>query len=128
MHDTAHSFKDFGSREWLDMFSRRVLQLKRCRKWGEIYKCDPFQRQLLFAMCFQKGKRVKLQEGRESRCPVSNLDTILASCVSGSSLSHVRSHTCDRLHSFDDLLLMDLDQTTPAFQVNLSYGFPVLSV
>lgn len=91
IYDAAHSIKASGSRERLAMCSRRVLHLKRHRIWEKIYKCDPLQRHSYCLPCASRTERVKLQEGRESRSPVTYVEIVLTSYVPGSSLSHVRS-------------------------------------
>lgn len=90
MYYIAHSIQTSGSRGRLPACSRRVLHLKRHRKWRKIYKCDHLQRHSCCLPCASRTERVKLQEGRESWSQVTHLEIILA-CVSGSSLSHVRS-------------------------------------
>lgn len=57
MYNTAHSIQASGSRERLAVGSRRVLHLKRHRKWGKIYKCDPFQRHSCWLPCASRRER-----------------------------------------------------------------------
>lgn len=64
-------------------------------------------------VCASRKERVKLQEGSESRSPVTYLETIPAFCISSSS--QPVTHQISGLNSFSDVLLRVLDQTTPDF-------------